>query len=857
MYDTSLPNEDRVVWEMREFAKHIRTEIDKRDEREENLRLRKSLRAIRYWEGRQLGFISPYTGQWNDVETELGDPFYPNNQIRFFCRSILKEMTKSRAQFSIQPRDDRMESSGAARLIRGVLDRYRQEHFAPLNSQTEMMFALLEGNYFRYIYWDATINTYTHTVTDYDIQTVVFGRDAYFCQSCGQGGYVPEDAVVLGGEPQTEPTLQEEFPNPYEEGNETPIENSAPQGEMPMISCPYCGQPTEVMPAVTKDIPVPTGEREVTTGDLATDIVDPMEIKVHLRARNIRQTPFLARTRMIHKRLAKRLFKSWDGYSGARSDRYAVQLQTDLEGSPGNYKSHEAKGQYFRSLSSQNDLVEFTQIWIDTSYYFDYTIGADFLDIPGKELAKDTMYLEAFPKGMYMAFIGDVLVDYRDEDKAAHWTHGNYIVAPHRFWGDGAVDDSLDQQWELNNLDSLMVEHIMFNVGGQTWYNQLKIEGSTLGARPRERNPMRNPSPQDNPQNFIYERKPVPMSAEVPGKQEQIKRDMQAQFGAFSVSSGVPDVNVSTATGMAILRDQALGFLGSPLELRGEVDVEWSYQALTLIQENLVGQRYITFGQYDDIEGRWFEGSDIRTDFIITQIPGTWFPVSDFDMRQRAIELAQFGGLPMGIWNPAWSNEVRTFVLEKYNIPVGLNATEPDERKQKIEIEIMREAFSTIEKEGAVLVDVMNNPDPLAVQFVASAVKVEMFVDNDDVQVNFISKYLKTDDGMKEHPVMRAAILMHQQQHIENKMAAQQMLAVMQGIANGSLVQLEDGSIAPNPAMQPQNGGQRNSGGPPKKQNAEVGSPRAVGQGNKRVGDNLRLAQPGSSERQQTPQTTR
>lgn len=854
MFDNSLEQiDDKTYMSFTAFAESIKNQIDQRDKREEELRLRKSLRAVRYWEGRQLGWISPVNGEWRDAKVSPSDPFYVNNQIRFYSRSILKEITRSRIQLSVQPRDDRMESAGAARLVRGVIDRYRQEQFGPLASQTEAMFAILEGNYFRYVYWDWTIDTYTHTITDYDLQTVTLGKDAYYCEACNSGGYVDETMLPMPTETDlSNPTDNALTAQPMS-GDPTvaPTEPTAP----PMISCPVCGAPTPIQPAVQKEMSIPGESREEPTGDLRSEIVDPMEMKAHLRGRTIATTPFLERVRMIPTKLGKRLFPKWrkDVNSGGASTRYSTIVVGQLEGSPGNYKATTIDGQYGRSNDSNNDLSEFRQIWLDTVYYYDLFLEEDFLDIPGKELQRGMSYLETFKTGLYLAFLDGSLVDYREENKVDHWTHGNYQAAPHRFWGDGAVDDSLDQQWEFNNIDSLLVEHIMFNVGGQTWYNQTKIEGSTIGARPRERNPMRNPSPNDNPGDYIYERQPIQISPEVPATKESIKRDMQASFGAFAAVSGMPDVNVSTATGMAILRDQALGFLGPPLELRGEVDVEWAYQVLKLIQKNMVGKRYMTYGKYDDIEGQWFESSDIRTDFVITQIPGSWFPVSDFDMRQRAIELATFGGLPLGIWNPSWSPEVRTYVLERWNMPVGLNETEPDERKQRIELETMRDAMKQLEGVGGFLVDDNNQPDPLAVQFIASQTPVEMFVDNDDVQIRWIEKYLKTDDGLNENPVIRAALLLHQREHIDNKFRKEQMLATMQAIATGALIPMPDGSLMPagQPAAPPPTDGGK--GGPPQKsskpQGAGIGSPMVVGQGGgqQRVGGNLPLARVGST----------
>jgi hypothetical protein len=841
--------EDRAKWKFDEYASAIRQDIDNRDKHEESLRLRKNLRAIRYWEGRHLGYISPATGQWVDVKVKDGDPFYPNNQIRYFCRSILKEMVRSKPQLSVQPRDDRMESAGAARLVRGILARYRDELFGPSAAQTEAMFSMLEGNYFRYVWWDMTNNRYTTELTDYEEQEVPIGRPSYYCAACGSNGYLDE---------------QQTSPNP-------PPQEGGLSGSMP---CPNCGGSAMLLPQMTKKATLPVGSHTVSTGDISSDIVDPMEMKVHLRSRTIRQTPFLERTRMIHRRLGKMLFTHWDWRTdslSSSSNKPALAIIADLEASPGNYKSHKAQGAYSRSQDANGDLIQFTQIWVDKVYYFDtvleedFSFGVDAAGQPIKFLPKDTNLMDAFPNGMYLAFLGDKLVDYRDEDKAKHWTHGTYILAPNRFWGDGAADDSLDQQWELNNLDSLLIEHIMFNVGGQTWYNPLKIEGSTLGARPRERNPMKNASPTDNPGNFIFERKAVEISPQVPGKSEQIKRDMQAQFGAFSVSSGMPDVNVSTATGMAILRDQALGFLGPPLELRGEVDVEWAYQVLELLQKNMVGERYITYGQYDDQEGQWFSSSNVRTDFIITQVPGSWFPVSDFDMRQRVMELASFGAVPMGIFNPQWPHEIKSYVLEKYGMPLTLDNVEPDERKQKIELIKMKEALASLKQAGGVLVDAHNQPDPLAVEFVASVAPPEMFVDIDDVHFDWISKYLKTDEGMAESPVIRAALLLHQRAHVDNKYKAQQMLQIMQGIATGALIPMPDGSVMPAGAgggVVPANEGGGDSKSPQQSvrqpQNANVGSPAETGSnGDKRVGDNLPLAKVGSTAPGSQPATQR
>ena len=64
----------------------------------------------------------------------------------------------------------------------------------------------------------------------------------------------------------------------------------------------------------------------------------------------------------------------------------------------------------------------------------------------------------------------------------------------------------------------------------------------------------------------------------------------------------------------------------------------------------------------------------------------------------------------------------------------------------------------------------------MVAQFLAQKIKPEFIVDNDDVHIQTIGEWRKTDQGMNCHPLLWAALQLHLQAHLDNKVAVAQFM---------------------------------------------------------------------------------
>ena len=816
-----------------EFAKGIRTLVMRDGASEEVLRARRTLRAVRYIEGRQLGFISPKTGTWVDVVPEPGDPYYVNNQTKVYVRSLLKEWARANARLSVDPRDDRMESQGKARVSKYLIDLYRDRLFRAVEKHTEAMYAFTAGTYFRKTFWDFSKTEYKDVVPKYEDQILKIGTDSLYCPTCGYGEEIESAPPTEQTNPSVQspipPSTNPEVPSPQIQAEGPgPInytDDFAPQTEQTV--CPQCGGVAELTRGPEVNFPQVVGEEEVVTGDINSAPVDPMEVKVQNRARKIPGSLWLLHTFRMDRDLAKSMFPHAK-LDVTDSGHMPMHYQNILVSSPGNYNTKDMRGQS-APLGAEDNTVEMQVLWLDPPKYQDFTFPMEGYEHPcGFRAEPGAAAKDQFPEGVRLWFCGAELVDIWGESKNDVWSCGRYFLMPQTFWGSG-IEDTHEQQRQLNELESLLLENSLHAAAPPAVYNPLKISGSSLQGKPRARIPLKNPKLDDEPSKYIEFVQGRQLGSEVPMQIEAKKRDLQALFGAFSVVSGMPDVNITTATGMAILRDQALGFLGPPLELKGELEVDWAYQVLKLCKKHMTGKRFLKFGKYSQIEGMWFEASDIETDLVITVSPDSIFPRNSLERRNDLQEAGTAFGLPMGIWNPAVPQHLRTLAAERYDIPMDADKALAHQRLQRIELDKLKQAYQMILAQGVVPTDAMGNVDERVVALVASAVPPNLLRDDHMVHFEWIRDYLVTDEGLEEDPVIQKVLELHMEMHLQ--MGAQ-VGALMGAIAGVPMMAQQE--VAP---QGPGGGGQQEQ-----KHSSATG-------GSAKPGSNLPMVQRGSTEK--------
>ena len=658
-------------------------------------RLRKWIRNAKFYEGDQYGYVSPYTGRWINIEVsdvsasedDDDDLQFVNNQFRFYVKSVRKEWVRSQTLLRVKARSDKAEKIGAAEFGNDVIFDKQRTILTEDKKQTEAMYAMLSGNYFRYSYYSTDVFGGVERIPTFEKAQLKLGPNTWYCESCHSGGQAPESQIAqLGQAGSLEDTYA---PMP---------------GQM---ACPVCAAPTvnlEEGPAL--DIPVPTGEyEEYRVGDIYTEIPNPSEINVHLHARNLSQTPYLHRERLILRSVLKQKFPkaslaggAWEGEVGPSS------FIREMESSVGNVGVGSGAGRTSNATTSNSpfELLKFDQIWLDVPVYADYVTKRPETFSDGTTIPAGTSLKDVYPQGLYLAVVGNEVLNLRNENKLNHWVHGVFDLIPSRFFGDG-LEDMVEIQRQLNEVINLRFENMMANAAPNTIFNPLKIDPEGFSGKPREMNALINANADDDIRKFVMRLEGSGLDRENFAAEDSYKKDMQTLSGAFSINSGMPDVDISTATGARIVRDAAISMIGPALAIRAKVDVEWGYQVLKLAQAYWTQERYVPrAGNYTKQTGQWFKSSDIEGDFEITYVPGSWMPRSEMEEREDFLSFISPNatGLPLGFLNPMIPEQVRTFAAEKYRIPIDLDSNRVHQRIAHGRIEVLRKSADELISTG-------------------------------------------------------------------------------------------------------------------------------------------------------------
>lgn len=723
--------EDRAdFWEevkFEDWANSIEKDIDDDNKTEELQRIRKWVKNDRFYRGQQRGFFSPITGTYQPIDLDdysvtEQSLLLINNQVRPKVKAIAKEWSKSQSRLhSISTKDDN-KTKRASRFVDGVLALFQRRLIDEAFKQREAQNAILCGNYFRYTYWSIDESPFASTMEKpvYEDKSVTIGQEDWHCASCGEYGEVQE---------LTEENL-----------------------------CPLCGSEVEISSPEEKTLKVQSGTESVKVGYPATENVHPIEVKVHLRARNIRQSPYLRRKRPVMAQILKYTFP-YASIRGSSELSPVSRYASEMENSSGNTNAGYGTAAGFQDGQSKStELVEFVQIWLDKPMYFNVVLKEDLELGSGDVLPKGTKLIDHFPDGLYIAKAGKEVLDIKNEDKNNYWTHGAYDVLSSSFWGDG-IEDVIQNQQLINEIQSLMVENILHNASPKIIFNPQLIDHELLTGRPREMTPMKITSrKEDQPQKAIMQLTGMSLTGEAAGAMMQGKDDMREQIGAFPTMSGMSDPHIQTATGMAIVRDSALGLLAPVLALKAQTEVEWAGQLLRLMQVHWVdGADSISgiLGKYSMPEAEAFSICDLKNDIEIIAEPSSFMPRTDLEVRQDFINFLTVGGLPMGFLNPAFPQEVKERASELFRFDISFDKIEPDIRWANLRLEQLEELVIRLQQAGYVNGDEV---DEEVVDTIVRDIPIDLYIDEHSIYIDQYKRFLKTDKGIYSSPLLKSCV---------------------------------------------------------------------------------------------------
>lgn len=720
--------------------------VDSEDRNEEVLRHRKWTRNISFYRGHQIGYVSAATGAFQDIPLAQNSTIRVNNILRYYVDNIVKEVVRSQATIIATPKRDNIVAQGVARLTKAALEDIQKKTWTPSKKQAESKYALLCGNSFRYNTYTYANSTEFHKVPKFTQKVIQEASLITVCRLCG----MPAEGV---DSPPTAPSCQHQFES----------------HEIPEIT-----------------IPCRDGEDSFPVGEVISEIVDPMEVKLHLHARSIEESPYIRRSRMVLTDYLEGLY-DWAQINQGNADTLPLLAQAELERLTGSGQSGTTTnaGDYTRQS-------RFDEYWIEPVLYGNYVFDKDTPTLSGATIPAGTRAIELYPDGLYLAASEGVILEEKNNAKNDHWVHVIWNKIPGCIYGDG-IDDAVEKQRQHNDTVTLIHDNLMSNTAPPLFFNPVKVNRGQLSGKPGHAVPLKNATPTDNPANYIFQMQARSLGSEVHQVLTEQKQDMAVMVGgAFSSlgsteGSGAPD----TATGLAIVRDAALSHLAPFLELKSEADILMAKQWLKLIKKYQVGARTIaSTSDYTELEKKHFSAADLETELDISIRPGSVAPRTDLELRNDVLEAMNAGGLPLGIFNPEMPTRLRRLLADRYNIPFDADETAADERKQQIEIETMWD-FLRIAHENQLNYEQYK-------MALNEKVMVDVLVDNHDVHIEYIIRYLKKDEGMNAPDEMKMILHDHMNEHLQAKLLLAQMAQGLAAASGGA----DPASVAPQSKQQ-------------------------------------------------------
>ena len=833
--------------------------IKKQDEEGYNRRHRRFYVNRLFWEGRQYGSWS-YDGEFVDAVPTKKNQFYINNQFSQFVISHLKEWARAQTKLLARSRYESVEGAGVARIGTDILSHEQTRLRPPTEHQAEGLTAGLCGTYARYSNYSIYSGNVKGQMPRYKQVTAQMAEGASECLECGmrsdemaeQSGKMPE----MGGLMQPPPTTNDQgFPSQLtgqlsqNEGGPTSIGDAQPMQpmdeqqqsplEVPQL-CPNCGTPSlQQLPPVEMQMDVIEGYDEVNAGEIISFPPDPTELRVHPSARTgrIRTSPYVAWYRNLLKCKVKAAF-SWADEKKMRGEDTSPGRRyiRDMERSGGALSEGRDNG------SSWDDddeaTVNVVQVWMDREWYADITLQTDTPIHEGKRIPAGVPLGEIFPQGMCFIMAGSQLLDVWGEDKNKHWVFGVFHIVPTSFWGRG-YEDAVQQQKLLNDADNLWVHWLRYCSNPTVIINSLfGFDVNQFGATPGEVISGSWDQTQSIGNGFLQVSPPA-MPASITTFIQSRQQNMQAQTGAFSDVSGQPNVDISTATGIKILREQAMAIVGLPRQINAQVDAEWGQQILELAQKNWVFPHpVVAKNEYGKMETKWFSSADLDEELDVVYEEGSVFPKAEYEKRQDLFDSLNPGGvIPLGPWNPQLQQQSPDLVRalsSVLDLPFDNDRYAKSEKLAKTRLDALIEeaqiAMQAFEAQGVSTErDEMGQIPamPLLLQLLQK-VPIDPLMDEHPIHQMYLKNWIHTDDGYESPEAIKELV---RARYLEHEQAKGQLMAMQ----NAQMVQAQMPAMlaasAAQAGAQPQAGPQKGKSNPPNQPSNPKPPQQPVGEG--------------------------
>ena len=712
--------------------------------------LNEQVRCVAYFDNRQYGIARG--GVFQDAKWMPGDIKPIDNRYLVEINKLLMEMMRSQPKIEVTATDpnDTLKVE-AAKFAQHRIDQNRKRNLKASERQREAQALLLKQITWRYVFYDNTPK-YGPKERRPIKEMKPYGqtRSIRACKNCGS----PMKAV--GGTDQDEQ-------------------------EYKCINCG--GTEVNVLQLSQSQREVVTGYDEVTGGCVKSMHIDPMMVRVDLDTRqSVADSLFLWYHQLInrcvleqHYPQAKIKAVSGDGYI---ADRHKRDLQSSSSNSP-----------VFLTAETDEDIPQggnqlekcaYDLIWLDPPMYRSVKFKRDQRLTDGTVIPAGKTLGEVWPDGVRVAKNEDQILDAYNECKNERWLFCVYGIREHALHGTGTTN-LLGPQDTRNEIKAYLIANLMYNAARREIIRSGVFAGDRLPALNEVA--VVKSVPNDKPvRGWSYEAVPgSPLPEQAVGLYESEHGAMQEGAGTSSLSAegAASDVKaLGTATGVAAMRDMAVGRMGPNLMLLTEMEEEWGYLVLQHELDNIPAERFlkmaneaVTAADTDgsvtySIDGiRAFMQCNPRTDFNVTAMPGSWMPRTETERRANMAAFAQAATLIADKFAamPALAQRMIAKAAEVYDIDIDITGYTPTELFAMARVRLFANTIEKLKKYPRLM-----QPSPANIQTVIEYTP-DAAIDNEmDQHIQYMDYYQRwwsSDEGRTCPPLLRAVIVVQHKLH--------------------------------------------------------------------------------------------
>jgi hypothetical protein len=609
-------------------------------------RRRKTVQLRKYILGEYFGVFDKQQG-WVSAKNE-GDGIYFDPQAATFIDDLVASLVKAKPQLKVSARDEqRIDKREAAKVFEKLLELDQTQEFTPKRQQREWKWNLLAGGEtYRITYFNTNKPGRGIQKSVYQKMEIQGGDKATYCPLCSS-------------------TVADESGN-----------------------CDNCGNPQmDQFEVQSSTVQMYKGSEYCQIGDCDYDVPDSLEMSVIGDTDAIGEALIVVRRRMI--------------------PRCVLEEALDTTGLPdtGTPGDMTYKQMFESSATPGGDNKEFQpllyeEFWVAPSVYTSYKFPQETMLKGGQSVPAGFRLKDALPEGFYFSRVKNKICQFFPQTAAECLSHAVNSIGE-GFHGQG--------EWDLNELQDQSTElrSLKMNSAMEDSTSPMLIREGIVDAENIENKPgLQIPVSQDAkdiPLEDIMRRvPPAALTGEVWNLHEEVKGGMQHRVGAFSTQSDSPDVKaMGTATGVATLDQRSLGRRGPALMLYAQLHVDQAYQTGEMRRKYWPKKMYDTIAQDLGMDAvKWFMQSNIRNDFAVTCVDGSWMPQTDMMKRAGFEAYAAFAGkLLAARQDDKGLDELIQRASEVYNAGIDFGDVEAESVEAQLRLDKLQDVCSFVEQQ--------------------------------------------------------------------------------------------------------------------------------------------------------------